>query len=276
MDVVFYISRYYSQKSKVTYLSEITEALKSLGGKGHLNDICRVMKERGKLQSILTNPAWTNAASREIQSHSTDAQSYVEGNDDLFYSVEGIGSGVWGLRNYQPDQEEQWWPTEEEYTPGLTTEKWLALLGDREVFFDSSLAIVKRFKDYGGAATCTEFAVKYGENKNYYLSGSTYYKTPRGCHPRSLNSNGGWAITAGTSLMNTRLFTYAGEIDSAVLMIHGDKAHSCYMSRDAFKLLRGDNKELLIIPGAVHTDLYDRKDIIPFDKIQRFFEENLK
>ena len=76
--------------------------------------------------------------------------------------------------------------------------------------------------------------------------------------------------------MNTRLFTYAGEIDSAVLMIHGDKAHSCYMSRDAFKQLKGDNKELLIIPGAVHTDLYDRKDIIPFDKIQRFFEENLK
>ncbi|MGX8707094.1 MAG: cyclophilin-like fold protein [bacterium] len=108
--------------------------------------------------------------------------------------------------------------------------------------------------------------------KDYY----DYYKTERGYHPRSLNSNGGWAVTAGTSLMNTRLFTYAGEIDSAVLMIHGDKAHSCYMSRDAFKLLRGDNKELLIIPGAVHTDLYDRKDIIPFDKIQRFFEENLK
>ena len=76
--------------------------------------------------------------------------------------------------------------------------------------------------------------------------------------------------------MNTRLFTYAGEIDSAVLMIHGDKAHSCYLSRDAFMLLKSDNKELLIIPGAVHTDLYDRKDIIPFDRIQRFFEENLK
>ena len=107
MDVVFYISRFYSQKSKVTYLSEITEALKSLGGKGHLNDICRVMKERGKLQSILTNPAWTNAVSREIQSHSTDAQSYVEENDDLFYSVEGIGSGVWGLRDYQPNEQQK-------------------------------------------------------------------------------------------------------------------------------------------------------------------------
>lgn len=108
--------------------------------------------------------------------------------------------------------------------------------------------------------------------KDYY----DYYKTKRGYHPRSLNSNNGWAASAGTSLMNTRLFTYAGEIDSAVLMIHGEKAHSCYMSRDAFKLLKGDNKELVIIPGAVHTDLYDRKDIIPFDKIQKFMEEHLK
>ena len=108
--------------------------------------------------------------------------------------------------------------------------------------------------------------------KDYY----DYYKTKRGYHPRSLNSNDGWAASTGTSLMNTRLFTYAGEIDSAVLMIHGEKAHSCYMSRDAFKLLTGDNKELVIIPGAVHTDLYDRKDIIPFDKIQSFMEAHLK
>ena len=200
MDVVFYISRYYSQKSKVTYLSEITEALKSLGGRGHLNDICRVMKERGKLQSILTNPAWTNAVSREIQSYSTDAQSYVEGNDDLFYSVEGIGSGVWGLRNYQPDQEEEWWPTQEEYTPGLTMEQWLALLDDKEVFFDSSLAIVKRFKDYGGAATCTQLAIKYGESKNYYLSGSTYLarriveKTGCPVMPRDSENSRWWPV----------------------------------------------------------------------------------
>ena len=108
--------------------------------------------------------------------------------------------------------------------------------------------------------------------KDYY----DYYKTKRGYHPRSLNSNDGWAASTGTSLMNTRLFTYAGEIDSAVLMIHGEKAHSCYMSQDAFKLLTGDNKELVIIPGAVHTDLYDRKDIIPFDKIQKFMEAHLK
>jgi len=200
MDVVFYISRFYSQKSKVTYLSEITEALKSLGGKGHLNDICRVMKERGKLQSILTNPAWTNAVSREIQSHSTDAQSYVEGNDDLFYSVEGIGSGVWGLRDYQPDQEEHWWPTEDEYSPGLSKEQWLALLDDKEVFFDSSLAIVKRFKDYGGAATCTQLAIKYGESKNYYLSGSTYLarriveKTGCPVMPRDSENSRWWPV----------------------------------------------------------------------------------
>ena len=109
--------------------------------------------------------------------------------------------------------------------------------------------------------------------KDYY----DYYKTPRGYHVRSLNSNDGWCATAGTSLMNTRLFTYAGEIDSAVLLVHGEKAHSCYMSRDAFKLLKGDNKELLIVPDAVHTDLYDGggKDAIPFDKIESFLKTHL-
>ena len=109
----------------------------------------------------------------------------------------------------------------------------------------------------------------------------TYYKTPRGYHPRSLNSNDGWAASTGTSLMNTRLFTYAKEIRSAVLMIHGDKAHSCYMSRDAYADMvkdskYADNKELYIIPGASHTDLYDQTDIIPFDKIEAFMKENLK
>ena len=110
--------------------------------------------------------------------------------------------------------------------------------------------------------------------KDYY----DYYKTDRGYHVRSLNSNEGWTVQAGTSLANTRLFTYAGEIDSAVLMIHGEKAHSCYMSQDAFKLLKGDNKELMIIPGAVHTDLYDGgdKDYIPFDRMVSFFNEYLK
>ena len=108
--------------------------------------------------------------------------------------------------------------------------------------------------------------------KDYY----DYYKTPRGYHPRSLNSNEGWTVNTQTSLMNMRLFTYAGEIDSAVLMIHGEKAHSCYLSRETFPLLKGGNKELMILPGAVHTDLYDRKDVIPFDKIESFMKEYLK
>ncbi len=110
-----------------------------------------------------------------------------------------------------------------------------------------------------------------------------YYKTPRGYHPRSLNSNDGWAASTGTSLMNTRLFCYAKEIRSAVLMIHGDKAHSCYMSRDAYADMvkdskYADNKELLMIPGATHTDLYDGggRDAIPFDKIESFLKEHLK
>ncbi|WP_281678990.1 alpha/beta hydrolase [Eggerthia catenaformis] len=108
-----------------------------------------------------------------------------------------------------------------------------------------------------------------------------YYKTDRGYHPRSLNSNNGWNATAGTSLMNTRLFTYSKEIRNAVLMIHGEKAHSCYMSKDAYENMTKDskytaNKELLIIPGASHTDLYDQMNIIPFDKMQSFFEEYLK
>ncbi|MBP5180061.1 MAG: alpha/beta hydrolase [Clostridiales bacterium] len=112
--------------------------------------------------------------------------------------------------------------------------------------------------------------------KDYYA----YYKTPRGFHPRSLNSNSGWNVTASTSLLNTRLFRYAGEIRSAVLMIHGDKAHSCYFSKDAYEdMIRDskykDNKELLIIPGASHTDLYDQTDIIPFDKIGEFIRANI-
>ena len=103
-----------------------------------------------------------------------------------------------------------------------------------------------------------------------------YYKTPRGYHPRSLNSNDGWNVTSPLSLLNAKLLAYANEIRSAVLVIHGDKAHSCYFSRDAFAKLQGDNKELLLIPGAVHTDLYDRMDIIPFDRIEAFYRQYLK
>lgn len=108
--------------------------------------------------------------------------------------------------------------------------------------------------------------------KDYFA----YYKTPRGYHPRSLNSNGGWNVTSSLSFLNMPILSYAGEITSAVLVIHGEKAHSLYFSRDAFAKLKGENKELLIIPGAVHTDLYDNPEVIPFDKIRDFFVSNLK
>lgn len=107
--------------------------------------------------------------------------------------------------------------------------------------------------------------------RDYYA----YYKTPRGYHERSLNSNDGWNVTSSLSFLNMPILQYSDEIRSAVLVVHGEKAHSCYFSRDAFAKLRGENKELMIIPGAVHTDLYDRKDIIPFDKLERFFRQYL-
>lgn len=113
--------------------------------------------------------------------------------------------------------------------------------------------------------------------KDYY----DYYKTQRGYHERSLNSNGGWNVIGTMSLMNQPLLKYTNEIRSAVLVIHGEKAHSCYFSKDAYKdMIKDnkytDNKELMIIPGAVHTDLYDKTDIIPFDKIEEFFNMYLK
>ena len=108
--------------------------------------------------------------------------------------------------------------------------------------------------------------------RDYYA----YYKTPRGYHPRSLNSNDGWNVTSSLSFLNMPILQYSGEIRSAVLLIHGENAHSCYFSRDAFARLTGENKQLLIIPGAVHTDLYDNMDIIPFDRIEEFYREYLK
>ena len=103
-----------------------------------------------------------------------------------------------------------------------------------------------------------------------------YYKTARGYHPRSLNSNGGWNRTSALPFINMPILSYSDEIRSAVLMIHGEKAHSRYFSEDAFEKLRGGNKELAIIPGANHVDLYDRTDIIPFDRIEGFFDNYLK
>jgi len=108
--------------------------------------------------------------------------------------------------------------------------------------------------------------------KDYYA----YYKTPRGYHERSLNSNGGWNITAATSLLNTKLLAYADEIRSSVLVIHGENAHSRYFGETAFKKLKGENKELVIIPGASHVDLYDNPEKIPFGKIDEFFRKYLK
>ncbi|MBO0470326.1 alpha/beta hydrolase [Enterococcus sp. DIV0242_7C1] len=101
-----------------------------------------------------------------------------------------------------------------------------------------------------------------------------YYKTARGYHERSLNSTDGWNITSSLSFMNMPLLQYSNEIRSAVLMIHGEKAHSLYFSQDAFKRLTGKNKELLILPNASHTDLYDQLEVIPFEKISAFFEKH--
>ena len=103
-----------------------------------------------------------------------------------------------------------------------------------------------------------------------------YYESERGYHPRSVNSTTGWAVTASGSLMNMRLFEYAPEIRSAVLLVHGENAHSRMYSEEAYRLLNGDNKELLIIPGANHTDLYDNMEKIPFDKLESFFTDYLK
>ena len=103
-----------------------------------------------------------------------------------------------------------------------------------------------------------------------------YYKTPRGYHPRSLNSNGGWNVTSSLSFLNMPILQYSSEIRSAVLLVHGEKAHSRYFSETAYSKLTGDNKELLIIPDANHTDLYDQMDIIPFEKLNAFFTEYLR
>ena len=108
--------------------------------------------------------------------------------------------------------------------------------------------------------------------KDYYA----YYKTPRGYHPRSLNSNGGWNATSSLSFLNMPILQYSSEIRSAVLLVHGEKAHSRYFSETVYSKLTGDNKELLMIPGANHTDLYDQMDIIPFEKLNAFFTEYLR
>lgn len=115
-----------------------------------------------------------------------------------------------------------------------------------------------------------------GEEPQFIKDYFGYYKTKRGFHTRSINSNGSWNMTSSLSLINMPILQYSDEIKSAVLVIHGEKAHSRYFGEDAFKKLKGENKELLIVEGANHVDLYDNLEKIPFDKIEKFFKEHLK
>ena len=164
-------------------------------------------------------------------------------------------------------------------------------------YFDSEDSEEKRFEK---KAALNAQRIKDYQSGEYHLGGGvvdplpddapffvkdyhSYYKTERGYHPRSLNSNGGWNTIGCMSFMNQPINTYSNEIRSAVLIIHGEKAHSCYFSKDAYAAMTKDskytdNKELMIIPGLVHTDLYDGggKDAIPFDRIEAFYREYLK
>lgn len=115
-----------------------------------------------------------------------------------------------------------------------------------------------------------------GEEPQFVQDYYGYYKTKRGFHKNSINSNGHWNVTSSLSLINLPILAYSSEIRTPVLMIHGANAHSRYFSEDAFKKLKGDNKELLIIDGANHVDLYDNLEKIPFDKIEAFYKTNLQ
>lgn len=137
---------------------------------------------------------------------------------------------------------------------------------------------VQRTEDYknGTYANAGGLPEAVPEEAPFFLKDYVnYYKTDRGYHKNSLNSNAGWNVTSSISFMNMPILQYSAEIRSAVLMMHGEKAHSVYFSQDAYKKLTGDNKELLIIPEAVHTDLYDQMDIIPFEKMEEFFNKYL-
>ena len=128
--------------------------------------------------------------------------------------------------------------------------------------------------DYAKAAGLPEKLT--GDEPQFVQDYYAYYKTPRGFHERSINSNGNWTQTSTLALINMPILAYSDEIRNAVLIIHGEKAHSRYFSEDAFKKLKGDNKKLLIVESASHTDLYDNLDKIPFDKIEAFYKEYLK
>ena len=137
----------------------------------------------------------------------------------------------------------------------------------------NAAAIDTRIK---ATAAMTMYDMTRVNAKGYFDSEDSDYKTPRGYHPRSLNSNNGWNVTSSLSFLNMPILQYSSEIRSAVLLVHGEKAHSRYFSETAYSKLIGDNKELLIIPGASHTDLYDQMDVIPFEKLKTFFEEYLR
>ena len=132
--------------------------------------------------------------------------------------------------------------------------------------------------EYSLGGGCLELPVP--EDAPFFVKDYSEYYKGRAYHARSLNSNGGWNSIGCMSFMNQPILKYSNEIRSAVLIVHGEKAHSCYFSRDAYAAMTAeskytDNKELMIIPDAVHTDLYDNVDVIPFDKLQSFFEKYL-
>ena len=115
-----------------------------------------------------------------------------------------------------------------------------------------------------------------GKEPDFVQQYSAYYKTKRGYHKRSVNSNSGWMLQARTGWMNNNILAHPEDLRNAVLIVHGEKAHSRYMGEDTFKKLKGDNKQLIIVPGATHTDLYDQMDKIPFDRITEFLNKYLK
>ena len=136
-----------------------------------------------------------------------------------------------------------------------------------------------RTGEYSRAGGCLPLPVP--EDAPFYVKDYSEYYKGRAYHARSLNSNEGWNTIGQMSFMNQPILKYSNEIRSAVLVMHGEKAHSFYFGKDAFDAMVRDskytvNKEFLVIPGAVHTDLYDNLDVIPFDKMQKFFEENMK
>ena len=151
-------------------------------------------------------------------------------------------------------------------------------MGEKERYTQRQALNKQRTEDFknGSYAQAAGLPDKLtGEEPQFVQDYYAYYKTPRGFHKRSINSNGGWNVTSSLSFMNMPILTYASEIQTPVLMLHGGKAHSRYFSEDAYKKLKGDNKELMIIPGANHVDLYDQTDKIPFDKLESFFKSNL-